>query len=197
MRKKIIYLIIGLLALFSMNFLMSVKAETTVLYSIEGQITYKKDMLPPVYILYNFSIPIELQEGDVIYWHQKYNGECDVLDILIHWDYSGTHFDNFVYHKDAGYICENTKKYTIGGLGTINRSRIHVIIKKSYTNVDYSYHLTWQFWIERDIDTKPEPEGSNDKLIGIDLIPFITIISLVTIIPLIIMIKKEIKQIKS
>lgn len=103
-------------------------------------------------IIYNISIPIELRGEDRLYWDQRYTGVCDVLVILIHFNSSGTHFDNFVYvNPGEGHdICDNTKKYTIpnDSFGGSNR---YIIVQWPYYNIDHSYTVVWKFWIERDI----------------------------------------------
>ncbi|KKM15716.1 hypothetical protein LCGC14_1693230 [marine sediment metagenome] len=121
-------------------------------------------------ILYNISIPIDLKGKDRLYWEQRYTGECDVLTLLIHWDTSGTNFDNFIYAPDGiNDICDNTKMYTIPNDSFGGSDRFVLVIRGVHLNYLYTLHMYWKFWIERDIVETSEVSNT----IGIDLIPFL------------------------
>jgi len=180
MSKKDVYLVIGLLVLFSMNFSIPVKAEKEVVYSIEGYRTYREDTWRDYNgtreeweILYNISIPIKLQTGDILYWHNNYSQECDVLTIIFYYrpiPEGGSGGDAFYPHPDYHDIFNNRYYHNIGNIGTDYGENTFVLVKRSGTlNYLYTLHMYWKFWIEREIVETP----LSDKIIGINIIPFL------------------------
>jgi len=154
----------------------STKAETEEVYSLEGNITYRTDTwlnsnvsTEEWKILYNISIPIKLYGGDELYWYQDYGYECDVLTIL--YQYGGIQSMitfGYINPGEPHDICENTKKYTIPN-DSFGGNDTYVIIKRHPTLRSYDHHLTWEFWIERDI-VEASP---NNETIGINIMPFL------------------------
>ena len=168
------YLLLGFITTIIL-FIPFAKAEKEVVYSLEGNITYEKGdwrdfngTKEEWEILYNISIPIKLQTGDILYWHSQYSQECDVLTIIFY--LTPTHWTTFYPHPDYHDICNNRYYHNIGNIGTDYGENTFVLVKRGITlNPEgYGYHLTWKLWIERDIDIV-EP----GETIGIGLIPFL------------------------
>jgi len=175
MKKKyvlgFIVLVLGILI-----FTVPTKAESVIMYSVEGNITYRRDTWRDVNvsreeweILYNITIPIELKGKDRLYWHQKYSGECDSLQIS--YQYGGV-LDYLMFTwLIPGYSdsCDNTVIRTVPN-DSFGGSNTYLIARRSIAlNTHYIYSLTWEFWIERDIVEK------TNESIGIDITPFLLV----------------------
>lgn len=181
MSKKDVYLVIGLLVLFSMNFSIPVKAEKEVVYSIEGYRTYRKDTWRDYNgtkeeweILYNISIPIPLKSGrDRLYWYNRFEKECDSLTIVFYFrpiPEGGSGGDAFYIYPDDHDICDMRKYHDVGTFYPDNRNNTFVLVKRgTHLNYLYTLHMYWKFWIEREI----VETLLSDKIIGINIIPFL------------------------
>ncbi len=180
MRKKYV-LLIGILILMVFGGIpKKVNAETEEVYSLEGNITYDKDNWRDFNgtkeeweILFNISIPIKLHSYDMLYWHSQYSGECDVLSIIFHWrppPINGTSGTSFYPHPDYSDICDDRHCHNLYNIGTHDDDNPYILVKRrGFLNPKgYLYHLTWKFWIERDI-----VENQPNDIIGINLMPFL------------------------
>ncbi|HEC38636.1 hypothetical protein LCGC14_0695430 [marine sediment metagenome] len=184
MRKKRI-LLIGILALMVFSGIpKNVNAETEEVYSLEGSITYDKDNWRDFNgtkeeweILYNISIPIPLKSGrDRLYWYNRFEDGCDDLTIIFYFrpiPEGGSGGDAFYIYPDDNDVCDQRKYHDAGNFSPDNRNNTFVLVKRrGFLNPKgYLYHLTWKFWIERDI-VENQPNDIND-IIGINLMPFL------------------------